>query len=205
MQYDFKIYLQIFGALLAVVTIVLDTREKVLARPLSIIGTIVTFFVYYPAGLYAKCLQSVFNICFHSYGWYQWLYGGKHRTPLQVSTTKPRTLVQLLLIDVLSALVLGNILHRYSSADLPYWDSLHTVLALTAHWMLVRKKLESWLLWVAADALYAVVLYYKGLYVFCGLYVLFILLASNGYRTWRRSYLEKQATLFASSEGGTPG
>ena len=198
MQYSFTTYYQIFGATLAIITIALDTREKVIARPLSIISTIVTFFVYYPAGLYAKCLQSVLNVCFHSYGWYQWLYGGKQKTPLQVSQTK-------LFIGSLSAVALGGFLDRYSSADFPYWDSLHTVLALTAHWMLVRKKLESWLLWVAADALYAIVLYYKGLYVICGLYVLFIFFASHGYRNWRQSYLEKKVNLFPNSEDETPG
>ncbi len=193
MQYSSTIYYQIIGAVLAIVTIVLDTREKVLARPLSIIGTMISFFVYYPEGLYAKCMQSMFNVGFHSYGWYQWLYGGKHKTPLQISKTKPTVLARILLIVVFSATILGSILSYYSSAALPYWDSLHTIVALTAHWMLVRKKLESWLLWVVADALYSVVLYHKGIYVFCGLYTLFIFLASNGYRTWRRSYLS-QAT-----------
>lgn len=191
MQYSSTIYYQILGAVLAIITIVLDTREKALARPLSIVGTMISFFVYYPEGLYAKCMQSIFNVGFHSYGWYQWLYGGKHKTPLQVSKTEPKVLARILLIDVLGAIILGSILSHYSSADLPYWDSLHTVVALTAHWMLVRKKLESWLLWVVADALYSVVLYYKGLYVFCGLYALFIFLASNGYRTWRQSYSQK--------------
>ena len=193
MQYSLITYYQIFGAVLAVITTTLDTREKVLARPLSIVGTMLSFFVYYPEGLYAKCLQSMFNIGFHSYGWYQWLYGGKHKTPLQVSKTKPIVLKRILLINVLCATVLGSLLHRYSSADLPYWDSLHTAMALTAHWMLVRKKLESWLLWIVADAFYSVVLYYKGLYVFCGLYILFIFLAGNGYRTWRQSYSKKAA------------
>ena len=182
-------------ALLAVITISLDTREKILARPLSIISTILSLFVYYPAGLYAKCLKSMVNICVHSYGWYQWLHRGERQAPLQVSTTRSLTLVCVLLLGGLSTIVLGGLLHRYSSADLPYWDSLHTVLALTAQWMLVRKKLESWILWVAADVLYSVVLYYKGLYVFSGLYVVYIFLASHGYRTWRRSYLRQKTTL----------
>ena len=199
MQLSPKTYYQILGAVLAIITIMLDMREKVLARPLSLISTIISFSIYYPEGLYAKCIQSILNIGFHSYGWYQWLYGGKHRTPLRISKTRPIILIRVLLIDIFSAAVLGHLLHRYSAADLPYWDSLHTVVALTAHWMLVRKKLESWLLWVVADALYSVVLYYKGLYVFCGLYTLFIFLAGNGYRTWRKSYLKKIATATSIS------
>ncbi|MFM2428192.1 MAG: hypothetical protein RL012_76 [Bacteroidota bacterium] len=205
MQYSDVTYYQIFCAALAITTIALDTREKVLARPLSLIGTIMSFFVYYPAGLYAKCLQSMVNICLHSYGWYHWLYRGKHTTPLQVSKTSPLILIRMLLIGTFSVAALGSLLYRYSSAELPYWDSLHTVVALTAQWMLVRKKLENWLLWVVADVLYSVVLYYKGLYVFSGLYVIYIFLATHGYCTWRQSYLNTTTTLPTNSEDEIPG
>ena len=205
MQHSFTTYYQIFAAMLAITTIALDTREKILARPLSLINTIMTFFVYYPAGLYAKCLKSMFNICFDSYGWYQWLYGGKHKTPLQISKTRPFTWIYILLANIAGTATLGSLLCWYSHADLPYWDSLHTVLALTAQWMLVRKKLESWLLWVIADVLYSVVLYYKGIYVFSGLYVLFIFFASNGYRTWRQSYLRQTPPVLANFEDEIPG
>ena len=199
MQPSFLIYYQIFGITLAIATIALDTREKVLARPLSLIGTIMALFVYYPAGLYAKCLQKIVSICLHSYGWYQWLYGGERTTPLQVSKTSPLTLMRMLLVGVLGTIALGSLLHRFSHADLPYWDSLHTVICLTAQWMLVRKKIESWILWVIADVLYAVVLYYKGIYLFSGLHVFYIILAVNGYRTWHQSYRRQTATVPADS------
>jgi nicotinamide mononucleotide transporter len=193
MQRGFLAYQQIFGIALAIITISLDARENILARPLSLVGTIMAFFVYYPAGLYAKCLQSVVTICLNTYGWYQWSYGGKYKTPLQVSKTSPLTLLRLLLAGILGTVTLGSLLYQYSHADLPYWDSLHTVVCLTAQWMLVRKKLESWLLWVLADVLYTAVLYYKGLYLFSGLYLFFTFLAINGYRTWRQSYLKQTA------------
>jgi nicotinamide mononucleotide transporter len=199
MQFGFVVYQQIFGIILAIITISLDIRENILARPLSLVGTIMSLFVYYPAGLYAKCLQNMVNICLHSYGWYQWLYGGKHKTPLQVSKTSPLTLMRMLLAGILGTVALGSFLHRFSHADLPYWDSLHTVICLTAQWMLVRKKLESWILWGIADVLYAVVLYYKGIYLFSGLHVFYIFLAVHGYRTWHRSYRRQTATVPADS------
>jgi nicotinamide mononucleotide transporter len=199
MQPSFLVYYQIFGIMLAITTIALDTREKVLARPLSLIGTVMALFVYYPAGLYAKCLQNMVNICLHSYGWYQWLCGGKHKNPLQVSKTPNLTLMHMLLAGVFATIALGSFLHHLFHADLPYWDSLHTVICLTAQWMLIRKKLECWILWLIADVLYTVVLYHKGLYLFSGLHIFYAFLAINGYRTWHRSYLRQTATIPASS------
>lgn len=191
MQLSLITYYQIAGVALAVATMTLDTRENVLARPFSLLGTAVSLLVYYPAGLYAKCLQSTVNMYLDVYGWYQWLHRRRQNKPLQISKVKPLALVRMMVVSILATIVLGSLLHHYSSADLPYWDSLHTVLALVAHWLLVRKKLECWLVWIVADVLYAIVVYYKGLYFFSGLYVFYTLMAINGYRTWRRSYLDK--------------
>jgi nicotinamide mononucleotide transporter len=191
MQFSFTICYQAFGIILAMIVIMLDTQEKVLARPLSIIGTVMSFFLYYPAGLYAKCLHNVANLFLNAYGWYQWLYGGKHKTFLQVSKTNARTLLHMLLVGVLGTATLGTLLHQYSHADLPYWDSLHTVVCLIAQWMLAKKKLENWVLWVLADILYAVVLYYKGLYLFSGLHVFYTFLALYGYQTWYHAYQKR--------------
>ena len=179
---------QILGVLLALTTVVLDTQQRVLARPLSVVGTIMALFVYYPAKLYAKCLHSVANLVLNLYGWYQWLYGKRHKTTLYVSKTHPHTLWHLLWLSIFGTVVLGCLLDWYAHAHFPYWDSLHTVLCWNAQWMLVEKKLESWILWVVADVLYAVILYHKGLYLFSGLYVCYTFLAIYGYYSWWKIY-----------------
>ena len=155
--------LQIFGVALAITTVLLDTRENVWARPLSVVGIVMSFFVYYSAGLYAKCLLHCIYIVLNIYGWYQWLYGGKNNTRLQVSTTAPGLIAAFVAFGLLIAWGLGKLLTLYSNADLAYWDSLHTVMCLIAQWLLVSKKLETWLLWTLADILYTVVCYYKAL------------------------------------------
>jgi hypothetical protein len=59
MPHGFVVYQQMFGIILAIITVSLDIRENILARPFSLVGTIMAVFVRYPAGLYAKCTQSV--------------------------------------------------------------------------------------------------------------------------------------------------
>ncbi len=191
--------LQIFGFSLAIATILLDKRENVLARPLSLIGTTISLFVYYSAGLYAKCILNSIYIILNSYGWYQWLYGGRNKTPLSISTTPAGQLVALGGLGLLTTWGLGKTLALYSSADLPYWDSLHTVICIMAQWLLARKKLETWPLWLLADVLYIPVCFYKGLSFFGFLHALYIMLGIDAYRTWHRSYKQKVATVPVSS------
>ncbi len=194
MQIDF---LQLFGVTLGITTIFLDARENLLARPLSLIGGIMGIFVYYPAGLYAKCLLSFTYIILNIYGWHQWLYGGKGKSPLQVSSMPPLTLAYMLLLNVLATWGLGSVLSCFPGADQDwvYWDSWHTLICLMAQWMLVKKKLETWALWVIADILYTVVCYGKGLYLFSGLHVVYIFLAGHGYYKWRQSWRKQKAAV----------
>ena len=198
MQFDF---LQIFGVTLGITVIFLDARENLIARPLSLLGGVMALFVYYPSGLYAKCLLNclyivlnIYGIVLNLYGWKQWLYGGKDKAALQVTTTRPIILSYMLLLNVLGTFMLGSALFYFSNADqdFVYWDSWHTLICLMAQWMLVRKKLESWALWVVADILYTVVCYGKGLYLFSGLHFVYIFLAAHGYYKWRKSW-RKQA------------
>lgn len=183
--------LQIAFALLAIVNVWLDIRESVWARPLGLFGTILSLFIYYPAKLYAKCLLNIAYIFLNIYGWYQWLYRGAGKTALQVSKTDSSTLVGLVAAGILITLGLGRFLTTYSSAELSYWDSLHTSFCLVAHWLLVNKKLESWLFWLALDVEYAGVCYYRGLYPFVLLRIIYVFMAINGYRSWKRTYCQQ--------------
>ncbi len=192
MQYS---SLQILYATLAIMGILLGTHQNILSRPLSLLSTSISFYVYYSAGLYAKLLLNCVYIVLGIYGWYYWLYGGKNKTRPYVTKSSYGQLAMLPILWLVGAWGLGQLFAFYSNAVLPYWDSLHTVMALTAHWLTNRKKLESWLVWALANVLYAWVLYHRELYVLSGLHCFYNILAINGYYTWYRSYKHSQSTM----------
>ena len=61
---------------------------------------------------------------------------------------------------------LGLILNTYFDAELAYMDSLNACFALLAYWMLMRRKLEGWIIAGLFDAYYAGICYYEHLYGF---------------------------------------
>jgi nicotinamide mononucleotide transporter len=133
------------------------------------------------------------------YGWYEWLYGGEHRSELRVSRATPRMTVSLVVIAAVSVAVLGTLLARSTDAALPYMDSTTTSTSLVAQWMMTRKVLENWAVWMAVDVAYVGMFIYKALYLTAGLYAVFFVLATMGYAQWRRSYLADHA-----SDDGVP-
>ena len=85
-------------------------------------------------------------------------------------------------------------LDRWTDSNVPYWDAVTTVLSLVAQYMLAKKLLENWWVWIAANTLYIGLYVYKELHLVAGLQVVFIALSVMGYLRWKREYRLASAT-----------
>ena len=165
----------------------LTAREIIWCWPTALVSVSMYAVVFYQAKLYADMgLQGVYFLL-SIYGWWAWLHGGRDHTELEVSVASPRLRVLLLAIGTVLGLVMGTLLHRHTDASLPFMDSGLTAFSLVAQWLMTRKLLESWLLWIAVDVLYVGMFLYKELYLTAGLYAVFLGLATMGFVEWRRS------------------
>jgi len=68
-----------------------------------------------------------------------------------------------------------------------------TSTSLVAQWMMTRKLLENWIVWVSVDVIYIGMYIYKSLYVTAALYLVFLILSAMGYFQWRASLRERTA------------
>jgi nicotinamide mononucleotide transporter len=179
--------IEALAALFGVVSVYLSVRQNIWSWPTAIVNVGLYTIVFYQSRLYADMGLQVIYVVLSFYGWYQWLYGGKNRTELPVSRTPRRVGMILVLLAIAAAGTLGSILHRTTNAALPYLDSTTTSTSLIAQWMMTRKLLENWLVWVAVDVVYIGMFIYKSLYLTAGLYLVFLVLSATGYFRWRRS------------------
>jgi nicotinamide mononucleotide transporter len=85
----------------------------------------------------------------------------------------------------LATVVLGVVLDRMTDSDVPWADAATTAVSLGAQWLMSRRLIENWWLWVAVDLVYVPLYVYKSLYVTAGLYALFLALCVVGLRHWR--------------------
>jgi nicotinamide mononucleotide transporter len=185
--------LEIGAALFGVVSVYLSTRENIWSWPTAIVNVALYGVVFFQARLYADMgLQGVYLVL-SIYGWYEWLYGGEHRTHLKVSRAAPRLLTILLVLNIVAWLTVATLLHRYTDAALPWLDSLLTTTSLAAQWMMTRKILENWLLWIAVDIVYVPMFISRHLYPTAALYAIFLALAVLGYRDWKHSWQRAHA------------
>jgi nicotinamide mononucleotide transporter len=176
--------------LVAVVTgfacVWLAARESIWNFPVAIVSCLLYVFVYYRARLYSDCYLQVLFIVLSIYGWYEWLYGGRDATELGVTRTTRREWLAGAAFAVAFTLGFGYYLQYNTDASLPHLDSFTTAGSIVAQYLLTRKRLENWLLWILVDLIYVPVLWYKELYPTSLLYGLYLGLAAYGYWQWRR-------------------
>ena len=145
---------EVLAVVFGIVSVYLSTREHIWSWPTALVNVGLYFVVFYEAKLYADMGLQVVYFGLSLYGWYEWLYGGANRTELHVSRTTRPLGVRLLIIGIVCAAVLGTLLARFTDAALPYVDSATTSTSLVAQWMMTRKILENWAVWMAVDVVY---------------------------------------------------
>lgn len=182
---------EVVAVVLGLISVYLVTKENVWCYPLGIISVFIYIFIFFEVKLYADMGLQVFFIVLQVYGWYEWLYGGTGRTELQVTRAPRRILLISALFVLIATAALGAALHQLTDASLPYVDSFLAVLSMAAQWMMARKHLENWTLWIAVNigsiGMYGV----KGLMVTMVLYAVYLGLAVYGYREWKRALVQR--------------
>ncbi|NUP72136.1 MAG: nicotinamide mononucleotide transporter [Gemmatimonadaceae bacterium] len=181
--------LELAAALTGAISVWLSVRQNIWSWPTAIVNVVLYTVVFWDAKLYADMGLQVIYAVLSLYGWYQWLYGGAGRTELRVTRTPPRVAAILTLIAAAGSALLGTLLRHTTDAALPFMDSFLSSTSLVAQWMMTKKLLENWLVWIAVDVLYVGMFLFKGLYLTAGLYAVFLGLAVRGYLDWRRSML----------------
>jgi nicotinamide mononucleotide transporter len=178
---------EIAGVVFGIASVWLIVKESVLGWPTGLVNVGLFIVVFWKARLYADMGLQVVYVVLCLYGWWAWRHGGKLDGSLSVTRTPRRALWLLGAGGAAGAGILGLVLHGQTDASLPFWDSTTTSFSLVAQWMQTRKWLENWWVWIAVDAVYIGIYMAKHLFLTAGLYAIFLGLAIQGVRSWRRS------------------
>jgi nicotinamide mononucleotide transporter len=179
--------LELFAATLGVVSVFLSIPESVWNWPTGIVNVALYFFLFVRQGYYANAGLQLVYLALSAYGWYEWLYGGRGHTTLHVSRASPRVWVGAAAVGVATWVVLFTITKRIPGGAFTYTDAATVAASLLAEWMLARKLVENWAIWIAVDAVYVGMFVLGGNYLTAVNYAIYFVLAVMGYGTWRGS------------------
>jgi len=171
----------------------LSVRENLWNFPVGMLNVATFAVVFFRARLYADAGLQVVYFALNAIGWYLWLYGGAGRTVLPITRTPRRRAVGVA-IAVLVIFAGEYALLRRIGGSSPAWDALTTAISLGAQWLLDRKHIENWVLWITVDVIYVPLYLSKQLYLTSCLYVVFLCMATIGLFQWRATWRARMLT-----------
>jgi nicotinamide mononucleotide transporter len=187
--------LELVAVIFGVVSVLLSVKENIWSWPTALINVALYTLLFYRTGLYSDMGLQVVYFVLSIYGWYEWLYGGKGRTELHVSRTPRSVWLALSGIAVAFWAVDGFATSHLPSASLPYVDAATATVSLVAQYLMTRKYLENWTLWIIIDVVYVGMFIYKGLYLTAGNYAIYLVLAVMGHIAWKKSLVSRVESL----------
>lgn len=179
--------MELLGFVTGGVCVWLAARENIWNWPIGIANNIFYLIVFWRAGLYADSGLQIFYFAIGVYGWWLWARGGSGHRELPATNIPGRQSMVMTAVTVFSAALLYIVLRRYTNSTVPAGDAITTALSLVAQFMLGRKWLQNWLVWIAADVIYVGLYGYKQLYLTALLYAIFIAMCIAGYRGWKKA------------------
>jgi nicotinamide mononucleotide transporter len=177
---------EVLGFATGAVSVWLMTKEDVLSWPIGIANGIFFVILFFQSRLFGDMGINILYIILGFFGWYWWLRGGKNKTELKVSNTPIPTGIILIILGVFGTYGMTLYLNSIGDAS-PFLDAFTTVLSIIAEFMLTRKYIQNWYIWITADVIYVYLYMTKGLYLTGILYVMFLTMCIIGLRQWKKS------------------
>ncbi|WP_297099797.1 nicotinamide riboside transporter PnuC [uncultured Draconibacterium sp.] len=189
-------YIEILGAILGLAYIFFSIKQHILTWPTGLLTSALYVVVFFNARLYADMGLQVYYVVISIYGWYFWLTGKKqNEKKVAVKTTRKVLWLKLAVVSIALYALLLFILTNYTNSDVPHMDSITTALSIVATWMLARKYIEHWLLWIFIDAFSAGLYVYKGLWATVILFIVYTVMALLGYLEWKKDLKSIEAKI----------
>jgi len=178
-------WMQILGFATGAACVVLAARRNVWTYPIGIANNVVFLAVFIPAGLYASAALQVVYLVLGVHGWVRWTRGVEHDRGY-VARTPRRAVPWLIAVAIVGTAVLTWVLATFTDSQVAVADAATTSASLVAQYMLNRKWIENWGVWIAVDVAFVGLSIATGLWIIAALYALFVVLCIGGWRGWSR-------------------
>lgn len=194
-------YIEFWGVVTGLIAVYLSSIENVWSWIIGLINVILFFILFYQVQLYPDMMLQVFYFITNCIGFFFWKFPKKEeendKKELKITRSSNRTILIYTSICILATLLLGKFsshLHEWFPklfslpSAFPYIDSFTTVLSIYATFLLMKKKLEAWIVWLIVDIILSIVYLIKDIKLVSIEYIIFCIIAAYGFYHWYKAY-----------------
>jgi nicotinamide mononucleotide transporter len=167
-------------------------KVNIWVYPTGLICTVITVYLLYINGYIGDMLMNFYYSVMSIYGWWNWARRKNDQPVVPISRTTSKEKIIGVVLFVLTMIVTYMVYKTFDyTLEIPnYIDIVTSGIFFTAMWYMANKKIENWTLWIIADIITVPLYAYRGLGMLSLQYVIFTILAIQGYKEWN-TYLNK--------------
>ena len=171
-----------------IISVIFAKKENILVYPTGIICTVITVYILYKAQYFGDMMMNIYYSLMSIYGWWNWSRIQNDKYLLKITRFSKNDLgltvfLFLLTITITYAVYTFNL----TEIKIPnYIDIFTSGIFFTAMWLMANKKLESWVFWIIGDIITVPLYSYRGLGMLSLQYIIFTILAIQGYIEWKK-------------------
>ena len=190
--------LEYIAVFTGIASVFYSRKENILVYPVGLINTIIYIYLSVKGHLYGEASVNLYYTVMSIYGWVLWAKKDQQQHHVVIITTSnAKEWVQQMLFCaafyVAIFFALTYIKNSFAPGAIPWADAFASATAYTGMWLMAKKKVESWILWIATNAASVPLYFVKG-YVFTSVYyVVLLILAIAGLIEWRRRAVENKS------------
>jgi nicotinamide mononucleotide transporter len=194
-------YLEFYATITGLVAVILSVLENVWSWMLGLINVVLAFVMFYQIQLYPDMFLQVFFFITNIIGFLYWKFPkelhANLKNELKISKLSLRQFFIYLAGGLVCTYLLGTFAKNLSElipqlfskpSAFPYLDSFTTVMSIFATFLLIRKKVEAWWMWLAIDIISTYMYFVKEVKLYSLLYAVFCVIALLGAINWTKEY-----------------
>src|SRR5688572_21094823 len=194
-------YLEFFGTVAGGIAVWLSAKTNILSWPIGIINVVLFFFLFYQVQLYPDMFLQVFFFVTNLMGWWRWTHPKKleedRKHELRISFLDRKHFWIIFIAGVAGTFEFGTLAQNIHDifprifpvpSAFPYLDSFVTVMSIITTFLMINKKIESWIFWILIDVIATYMYFMKEIKFVALEYLIFCFVAAFGLWNWTREY-----------------
>lgn len=183
------IILEAIAFVFGIASVYLAKKEHIGVYPTGIVATLITMYLFFIDRLLGDMIMNAYYSIMSFYGWYEWSRVQDQKKVRQVSRVNEKEKRIAFVLIIVTMIVMYSV-YRLTGTPIASSngiDILSSGLFFTAMWLMALKKLENWTLWIIANCISVPLYAYRGWGMLSLQYVIFTVLAIQGYNQWKKS------------------
>ena len=171
-----------------IISVIYAKKENILVYPTGIICTVITVYLLYKAQYFGDMMMNIYYSLMSIYGWWNWSRKTNNQYLVEI-TRFSKNDISLTTFLFLLTIGITYLVYIYNLSELAipnYIDIFTSGIFFTAMWLMANKKLECWIFWIIGDIITVPLYAYRGLGMLSLQYIIFTILAIQGYIEWKK-------------------